>query len=387
MKILFLEWDAFANNYIKNAMRKLGHEILVFDFPRRSEDTRRSEELAKKITKKIFDCSADALFSINYFPVAAVAAYACKIKYISWIYDSPYIQLYSKTIDLPTNLAFIFDKTEYLRLQKIGVSTVYYLPMAADTDYYDSITISEKEKEFYSADVAMIGSMYTEKKHDFMRHLKNIDEYTSGYLSGLMNAQKMIYGASILENGITPQIMQNVRKVCPIEALGDGYETAEWVFSNYFLARQITAMERTEYLEALSKQFKVSLYTPEETYGLNVVNKGQVEYYKDAPKAIKCAKINLNITLRSIVSGIPLRAMDIMGCGGFLLTNYQADFDDYFVPGKDYQFFESKQDLIEKTAYYLEHDDIRCEIAHNGYKKIKEAHTYIHRIKQILSMI
>ena len=34
------------------------------------------------------------------------------------------------------------------------------------------------------------------------------------------------------------------------------------------------------------------------------------------------SKVNLNITLRNIKTGIPLRALDIMGAGGFLLTNY-----------------------------------------------------------------
>lgn len=53
---------------------------------------------------------------------------------------------------------------------------------------------------------------------------------------------------------------------------------------------------------------------------------GAVDYYEVMPHVFKQSKINLNITLRSIQSGMPLRAWDIMGAGGFLLSNYQADF-------------------------------------------------------------
>ncbi len=387
MVILNLEWDSFGNNYVKKSFIKLGHKVIDFDFPRKTEDTRRSEELSSKIACAIIENGVDIVFSLNYFPVAAVAAYACKIKYVSWTYDSPYIQLYSKTVDLPTNLAFVFDSSEYLRLVKLGVKTVHFLPMAADVEYYDSIEVSDQEHKLYDADVAMIGSMYTESRHNFMRHLEKLDEYTKNYLQGLMESQSKVYGAGILEKGLTDEIIKRIQSVCPIEALGDGYETASWVFANYFLARHLTGIERKRMLEKLSERYAVTLYTPEKTDGLNVKNCGQVEYYKDSPKAIKCAKINLNISLRSIVNGIPLRAMDIMGCGGFLLSNYQADFDEFFVAGEDYVYFENEDDLSDKVGYYLANEEERVRIAKNGHAKMAALHTYDKRIEQMFSMI
>ena len=40
--------------------------------------------------------------------------------------------------------------------------------------------------------------------------------------------------------------------------------------------------------------------------------------------------------------------MDIMGSGGFLLTNYQEDFLDDFQPGEDLVFYESEDDFLDK---------------------------------------
>ena len=385
MKILTLKWDCFGYQNIRNTFKLAGYELCEVAFPRDREDPKTSEVLAKLVVDAIQNNKADAVFSFNYFPVAAMAAAACKVKYISWTYDSPYIMLYSRTIDFPTNYAFIFDKNEYLNLKNKGINTVYYLPMAADTYYYDSV-ISDSKEEKYISDIAFIGSMYTENKHNLIRHFDNLDEYTKGFLNGIMDAQKQIYGMSILEKSMTTDVIRNIQKVCPIIQSGDGIEDISWVIANYFIARKLTAIERTEMLEALSQKYDVSLYTPEKTPNLNVKNMGAVEYGKDFAKAVKGAKINLNITLRSIVSGMPLRAFDIMGCGGFLLTNYQADFLDYFVPDVDYVYFESKDDLVEKAGYYLEHDEERKKIAKSGYEKVKGQHNYYIRVKEMLKI-
>ena len=45
------------------------------------------------------------------------------------------------------------------------------------------------------------------------------------------------------------------------------------------------------------------------------------------------------------------------------------------------------EDLAEKTGYYLEHEKERREIAHNGYEKVKQHHSYVNRIETILETI
>lgn len=387
MKILYLKWDSYGDEYVRKALANYGCELTIFDFPRGTEDTRKSEALAENITKAIIDSSAEMVFSLNYYPVAAIAACAMKIKYISWTYDSPYIQLYSRTIDYPTNFAFVFDKAEVINMQRKGIENVYYLPMGAPVNYFDTVNISDADHKKYDADVAMVGSMYTESKHNLERHFKGLDEFTKGYIDGLISAQSHIYGASFLESALTDEMVKNIQKVCPIYGAGDGYEDAKWTLANYFLARMLTKRERCEFIRALSEKYNVALYTHEKPDNMNADFRGSIDYYKEFPIATKCAKINLNISLRSIVSGIPLRAMDIMGCGGFLLTNYQADFDDYFIPEEDYVYYESKEDLIEKTGYYLLHEDERIKIARSGYEKVSMYHTYENRIKQMFSII
>lgn len=387
-KILFLEWESMGNDFAKQAFEEQGFAVELHPFERKQEDTSKSPRLAEALINKLFSDAYEFVFSFNYFPIAAMACKACKVKYVSWTYDSPFVQLYDQSITFETNYAFVFDRKTCWDLWNRGVHTVYYLPMAAGVSYYDNLIPTEAQREQYDSDVAMVGSMYTDQKHNLWYHLEGIDDYTRGYLDSLIQAQKRIYGANVLEQALTESVMKAVQKVCPVYARPEGMETAEWTFANYFLARQVTALERREILELLQEECRVQLFTREETPELTKVkNRGRVDYYHQAPLVYKCGKIHLNISLRSIQTGIPQRAFDIMGCGGFLLSNFQSDFLDFFVPGEDLVLYESYQDLLDKVHYYLEHEEERRAIARRGYEKVKAHHTYRHRIQEMLEVL
>ena len=53
-----------------------------------------------------------------------------------------------------------------------------------------------------------------------------------------------------------------------------------------------------------------------------------------------------------------------------MLTNYQEDFMHDFIPGEDFDYYESADDLMQKAEYYLSHEKERQEIAANGRQKV-----------------
>ena len=113
---------------------------------------------------------------------------------------------------------------------------------------------------------------------------------------------------------------------------------------------------------------------------------GIAEYTSEMPQVFRHSKINLNFTLRSIVSGAPLRVLDIMACGGFLLSNYQEDMAEMFVPNEEVVLFESEEDMLDKIAYYLEHDKERKEIARAGRERIKRDYNFVETFRKILEI-
>ena len=148
-------------------------------------------------------------------------------------------------------------------------------------------------------------------------------------------------------------------------------------------------MERQQTLSAVASAFPLYIYTwkTKEHTIPNATYMGPVDYYDEMPYVFANSKINLNITLRSIKSGIPLRAMDIMGAGGFLLTNFQSDFLDYFVPGEDFVYYDSQEDLLNKIDYFLSHEKERKEIAQNGQERIRNEHNYVVFFEKIFDII
>ena len=191
-----------------------------------------------------------------------------------------------------------------------------------------------------------------------------------------------------MQQTLTPDIIDDLMRVLPMQPDPTSVESVEYLYAQYVINRQITATERAQLLTAIGRKYTYDLYTPDKNLQLpGCINHGPVDYYDMAPYVFKTARINLNISLRSIKSGMPLRIFDIMGAGGFLLTNFQADFLDYFVPGEDYVYFDSTNDLLQKLDYYLTHEKERAAIAQNGYEKIKAQHTYKHRIEEILSRL
>lgn len=379
MKILFIEWASFGNADIKDAFYKEGHTIVSFPFS--NKDARRDAEVEAALTDSLREAVPDAVFSFNYFPLVSNVCKREGLPYLSWIYDSPYVMLYSYTAVNPCNRIYVFDKAVCREFQAAGIKTVHYLPMAANTERLDALNAGP-----FSYDVSFVGSLYTES-HNFFDRMESLSDYAKGYLEGLMSAQMRIQGYNFIQESLSP-IMEELYQALPMDPNPDGVETREYLYAQYVINRKLTGLERLRLLTAVTGRRPLDLFTLDPAFTLpNLRNHGTADYYTEMPLVFKKSRINLNISLRSIKSGIPLRAFDIMGSGGFLLSNYQEDFLENFTPGEDFEYYENEQDLLDKIDYYLSHEAERQEIAKNGHAKVASAHTYRDRVREMLDAL
>lgn len=49
--------------------------------------------------------------------------------------------------------------------------------------------------------------------------------------------------------------------------------------------------------------------------------------------------------------------------------------------------YSSMDELVDKCAYYLAHDEEQKQIAKNGYEKVSASHIYPHRIRKMLKTL
>ncbi len=383
MKVLYIVWKSFGREDIRKEFDARGYETdEYFLNPEKNLFSNHLKE--QELISLINGNGYQFVFSWNYFPVVALACNVCKVPYASWIYDSPCSSIWHCSVVSPYNYIFLFDRQDYLELKEKGINTVYYLPLAVDAKKYARYKLDKETEEVYSAPISFIGSTYAENQRSFKK-LNMLERYDRGYIDGLLQAQKRIYGNLLLEERITPEIEKKLQQLYNLIKDDNTFVSYKKYYGQFVLPKCITAMERQEILKMLSERYPLHLYTKKKTPLLpHAINRGMAGSGKESSFIFRCSKINLNITLRSIRTGIPLRAFEIIGNGGFLLTNYQQDFQDCFEAGTDYVYYDSYEDLLAKADYYLSHEEERKQIAENGYEKVKKYHTYRHRMDVII---
>ena len=397
MKILYLNITTFfANKDMLNALEhyrdEKGQPLEIIKYPYLYEEkkARKDEVFEEEFQKALREHVPDFVFSFNFLPVVSKVCNKENVIYVSWVYDNPEVFLYSFQVINPCNIVLMFDSDEYKTFVERGVNTVHYLPLAASTRRLDAIVPTPEEIEKFNADISFVGSLYTERKQYFEEIYPELDPYTQGYLDALINSQLQVDGLNFIEASLSPEIIARIQDVVQLSPYPDGAESLEFLIANYIINREITIRERREILTMIGKKHPLKLFTYNQNSAFSaegITNMGPADYFLDMPIVFKESKINLNITLRSIKHAIPLRVFDILGAGGFLISNYQADLVYHFVPDEDFVYYESRDDLLNKIDYYLAHDDERKAIAENAHRKISEYHTFDVRVEEILDIV
>lgn len=80
------------------------------------------------------------------------------------------------------------------------------------------------------------------------------------------------------------------------------------------------------------------------------------------------------------------KLFEALACGCFVLVDGQLDARTLFRDGEQLVFFKDGRDLREKALYYLDHPELRAEIAAKGRREVLEKHTYRHRMEELISV-
>lgn len=388
MKILFYRYGSICEPDIIEAFEELGHTVSQI-----TEEITNKElvfgDSARIAGNYLMEHSQDCVFTVNFFPIISDVCNIFKIPYLCWTVDSPVLELFAKSIQNPCNRIFLFDRAQYDEIAPLNPRHVFHFPLAVNVKGKQQIiqSASPKDMERFSADISFVGSLYTEKcPYD---NLENPPEYLSGYLNGLIEAQLRVYGYFFLEDLLTDEIVAAFKAHLPgfYTYPLENFLTDRQTMAQLYLGNKITAIERLRTMKILSEHFHLDLYTGSDTSMLpKVYNRGFAKSLTEMPIIFHESKINLNTTCKAIRSGLPQRIFDIMGCGGFVLTNYQPELSEIFNIGTDLITYGNLDELKDITAYYLNHEKERQEIAQNGFERVAKDYNYTVRLEQLLQL-
>ncbi len=387
MKILYVYGLSTEKNIVQT-LRKLQCDVM--EYPEVQDTSNMDEEKINALVAYVKEHGITHLMSIHLIYNVAVAAYWAGIKYISVIWDAPYLKAYTVMGTLDNIWYSAFDKLDAERMRQGGCPHVMYQPLSVNRENILAWKKRFLAKRRYIHDISLIANLYEDNAYD--RCLDLLPENMQAYFRSIFEEAAFKWDGVNRVYGKTGQeILEYMKLVSPTLKINNPYNVEDVrYFEAMYLIRKLANIERVCVLNLLAEDHDVYLYTyseVDETLMPKVHRRPPVQVGEATSFIYAGTKINLNIALKGIEGGTTQRIMDIMGAGGFVLTNYCEETAELFEEDKEIVMFRTLEELIQKVDYYLEHEEEREQIARAGHEKAMNDYTYEKKIKRLLDWV
>ena len=389
MNIIFYRYKSICEPDFIDAFKYLGLDVIEDN-----DGYNYSLSLQQKtdhLGKLISDNHPLFVFTINFYPFIALLCEKLHVFYIAETVDCPVFEIFNTSIKSRFNKLFLFDKGQYDAVYNVNPECIFHLPLGAATNRLSDLLGNTSG---YKYDVSFVGSLYNEK--DPFSLIKDPPSDLVGSVNAAIDAQirSGVYGQDELKKIVTKDFTDTLKRLSDSFYPSDMsvFDISDYVALNDYLSPHITYIERVKILNGIGQSLEknaLHLFTGSDTKDLsqNIIVHGVVDSLKEMPFVFRQSKINLNITTRSITSGLSQRIWDVLACRGFLITNYQPEIDLYFRDGYHLVTYKDQDELTEKIEYYLGHDKEREEIALNGYREVCENGSLTARVTQMIKCV
>ena len=128
---------------------------------------------------------------------------------------------------------------------------------------------------------------------------------------------------------------------------------------------------RSQYINYLQAN-GVNVYTKGNGWGNGFASDDEmIEIFNQSKIVLGFSTVGKNDDI-NILKG---RDFEVPLTGSFYITGYHEELKEYFSLGTDIGTYSSKEDLLKKVKYYLEHEEEREQIALTGYNKCLNFYT------------
>lgn len=109
-------------------------------------------------------------------------------------------------------------------------------------------------------------------------------------------------------------------------------------------------------------------------------------FLDEMAKTFSEAKIVFNTAVKNDLN---MRVFEALATGAFLLTDIakHSGLTELFMDGEDLAYYHSDDELVDVAAFYLKNDLLREQIAARGQQIALTAHTYRHRMEDLLAVV
>lgn len=109
-------------------------------------------------------------------------------------------------------------------------------------------------------------------------------------------------------------------------------------------------------------------------------------YGEDYARALTGARIGLGFLRKVCPDQHTTRTFEIPACGSMLLADRTDEHREFFEEGKEAEFFEGVEELVDKATFYSRNEVARMRIAKAGRQRCMDGrYAYLHRVSDVLS--
>lgn len=377
MKLLFCERNLFMQRDIEEALSNMGIDFRCVSYI--FSDPDQDEFFYSHLRSFLTEDRYDAVLSVNLVPVIADVCHEMGIPYLAWCYDACWEFSRSDIFYYPTTYIFHFDQRSCDDYKQCGYANVYHMPLAANCRRLDSLIPPESHN--YQSQLCFLGSMYEkyQSERPWFACQLHPEDYTN--LMHYIAKQTLLYSHHTLWDDITKEYVEMLSSRTPSGVLIHRIPLIATCSSI------IAGRQRNLVLHKLAEKYSLTLYSNAISNPVkNADYKWRASYYSQMPFIFRHAIVNLNITIPPIQTGLSLRVLDILGAGGFLLSNAQDELSEFFQIGQDLDTYENFEELQDKVSFYLSHPEITRQLARNGHSVVQKNFSFEQQLSKIFTL-
>jgi spore maturation protein CgeB len=363
-----------------NAFNRLGHIVNLVNL--RLPGTSPAEKV-DGLCGELVRFRPDFVFVINeeitLLPKLSMILTEMEIPYAVWSINNPFYWVIKELVS-PYCIIFVQERRYIGELKRFGFDHVFFLPPAVNPRTFEKVEqIIPDERDKYNCDISFFGLSF----YNFYRQVNSM----------------------MIKNPVAQSIINETIEILSKNPLLDIFDIFEQVQNSHHasltfskpgakkdmmiaLEYAATSIYRKEIIEGIN-DFDLHLYGDDGWEGL--VN-GKIEFYgmlnyNELLKLYKGSKINLNIPMVQLKSGVEQEVYDILACRSFVLVGYRPGIEDLFELGKEIFCYHDPEELRELCCYFLKHPSEREEMAKRAHLRVLNEHTYERRIENLVEIM
>ncbi|SDB60140.1 glycosyltransferase [Butyrivibrio sp. INlla16] len=346
-----------------------------------------------KIAKVMDEFRPDVIFILDHFRFENGREFPNNIFYVTWIQDPmPHIMDPSSNSKLIKRDILLNHLFTYKVLADIYGERLIDAPVPANPNIYKPYEISEEEKQKYSADICFV--CHASDVNVWIEETVgrfNMDEKTQNIFRLIFDKyEKMAYMGEFLYSEEEFRIF-----------IRDGFDEQGYVLNesavNLMANETYTWFNQRVFRQVLVDWILEAGFDNIKLWGNGWKTNPKYEKYAMGPaengevlsKIYQSSKIVMG---NNIVTTAAARAWESMLSGAFYLSNYIPPEHDWcdihkIMPEGTVEYFRSKEELIDKLHYFLEHEDERKAVATKCKEGALQRMTFEALMKKLLDIL